>query len=264
MQDFCETIDHGRRLRRVQRRVSDRRVLTRIRQWLTVGVVEEGRGPAPPQGPPPGGVLRPLLATIDLHVLESWWEERHAGVGRLSRDADELVVVCRTPQQAVAAQKIIGRLLEWLKLKRHPDKTRVVGRADEGVDVLGVHCHKQPSKRTRRRVPSAWPSGKARRGGRAQIRPQTERCRLRGDLADLVAGLHRVIRGWRTYVRVGTSTKQLADLDRYVRLRLWIFLRQRQGPRGHVRPEGYAAWLRRSGLERVSPPGWGHVPPCMP
>jgi hypothetical protein len=102
------------------------------------------------------------------------------------------------------------------------------------------------------------------RGVRAKIRPQTERCRLRGDLAALVAGLHRVIRGWRTYFRVGNSTKKRAELDRYVGLRLWIFLRKRQGPRGHVRPEGYAAWLRRRGLERFSPPGWGPVQPCLP
>jgi hypothetical protein len=136
--------------------------------------------------------------------------------------------------------------------------------ADEGFDFLGFHFHKKPSKRTRRLVPYAWPSGKAMRGMRAKIRQQTERCRLRVDLAELVAGLNRVIRGWRNYFRVGNSTKKLADLDRYVWLRLWIFLRKRQGPRGHLRPEGYAAWLRRSGLERFYPTGWGHVQPCMP
>jgi RNA-directed DNA polymerase len=264
IQDFFDTIDHGRLLRLVQRRVSDRRVLKLIRQWLTVGVVEEGRWQATPKGTPQGGVISPLLANIYLHVLDSWWEERHAGVGRLYRYADDLVVVCRTQQQAVAAQKIIGRILEWLKLKLHPDKTRLVGMADEGFDFLGFHFHKKPSKRTRRLVPYAWPSGKAMRGVRAKIRQQTERCRLRVDLAELVAGLNRVIRGWRNYFRVGNSTKKLADLDRYVRLRLWIFLRKRQGPRGHLRPEGYAAWLRRSGLERFYPTGWGHVQPCMP
>jgi group II intron reverse transcriptase/maturase len=153
MQDFFDTIDHGRRLRLVPRRVSDRRVLKRIRQWRTVGVVEDGRWQATPKGTPQGGVISPLLATIYLHVLESWWEERHAGVGRLYRYADDLVVVCRTPQQAVAAQEIIGRLLEGLQLKLHPDKTRVVGMADDGVDFLGFQFHKKPSKRTRRLVP---------------------------------------------------------------------------------------------------------------
>jgi RNA-directed DNA polymerase len=110
----------------------------------------------------PRAVLRPTL-----HVRDSWWEERHAGVGRLYRYADDLVVVCRTQQQAVAAQELIGRILEWWKLKLHPDKTRWVGMADDGLDFRGFHVHKKPSKRTRRLVPYAWPSGKAMRGGGA-------------------------------------------------------------------------------------------------
>ena len=130
IQDFFDTIDHGRLLRLGQRRVSDRRVLKRIRQWLPVGGVEEGRWQATPQGTPPGGVISPWLATISRHVLDRWWEERQAGVGRLDRDADDLVVVGRTPQQAVEAQEILGRLLAWLKRRRHPDKTRLVGMAD--------------------------------------------------------------------------------------------------------------------------------------
>lgn len=264
IQDFFDTIDHGQLLRLVRRRVSDRRVLKLIRQWLTVGVVEDGRWQATPKGTPQGGVISPLLANIYLHVLDSWWEERHAGVGRLYRYADDLVVVCRTQQQAVAAREIIGRILEWLKVKLHPDKTRLVRMADDGFDFLGFHFHKKPSKRTRRLVPYAWPSGKAMRGVRAKIRQQTERCRLRVDLAELVTGLNRVIRGWRNYFRVGNSTKKLAELDRYVWLRLWSFLRKRQGPRGHLQPEGYRAWLRRSGLERFYPTGWGHIQPCMP
>jgi hypothetical protein len=264
IQDVVDPIAHGRRLRLVQRRVSERRGLNLLRPWLTVGVVEEGRGQAPPPGTPPGGVLRPRLAHIDLHGLESWWEARQAGVGRLSRDADDLVVVCRPQPPAGAAPQSIGRILEWVKLTLHPDKTRVVGMADAGVDFRGCPCPKQPAKRTRRLVPYAWPSGKARRGVRAQIRPQTARCRRRVARAALVAGLNRVLRGGRTYVRVGHATQKLADRARYVRRRRWIFRRNRQGRRGHWRPEGEAAWLRRSGLARFSPTGWGHVQPCMP
>lgn len=74
-------------------------------------------------------------------------------MGRLDRDADDRVVVCRTQPQAGEAREIIGRLLERLQLTRHPDQTRVVGMADEGCDFLGVHVHKTPSQRTRRLVP---------------------------------------------------------------------------------------------------------------
>ena len=102
------------------------------------------------------------------------------------------------------------------------------------------------------------------RAGRAKIRQQTERGRLRVDLAQLVQGLNPVIRGWRNYFRVGHSMQKLAELARYAGLRLWLFLRKRQGPRGNLRPAGYAAWLRRRGLEHFYPTGRGRVQPCMP
>jgi hypothetical protein len=51
------------------------------------------------------------------------------------------------------------------------------------------------------------------------------------------------------------STKKLADLDRYVWLRLWRFLKKRQGARGRLYPAAFAAWERRSGLAHFYPTG---------
>ena len=55
---------------------------------------------------------------------------------------------------------------------------------------------------------------------REKIRQQTERTRLRVDLGELVGVLNRIIKGWRAYFAIGNSTKKLADLDRFVWLRL--------------------------------------------
>jgi hypothetical protein len=165
---FFATLDPGQRLRRVPPRVSDRRVLPRIRQGLTGGVVEAGRGPAPSTGTPQGGVLSPRLATLAVPVLDRGWEERSAGGGRLARAASDVVVVCRTRPQATEAREIMGRLLAWLQLTRPPDKTRVGGRGEAGGAVRGVQFHQKPSPRTRRLAPYAWPRGKALRGGACQ------------------------------------------------------------------------------------------------
>jgi hypothetical protein len=99
---------------------------------------------------------------------------------------------------------------------------------------------------------------------REKIRRQTERTRLRVELGELVDTLNRVIRGRRAYFSIGNSTKKLPDPDRYVRLRLWRFLRKRQGPRGHLRPEAFAAWERRSGLMYFYPTGRRALQTRMP
>ena len=49
---------------------------------------------------------------------------------------------------------------------------------------------------------------------RSPIREQTERRGLKETLTARGAKLNPIIRGWRTYVRVGNSTKKLQDLDR--------------------------------------------------
>ena len=264
IESFFDNVDHGILQGLVRRRISDRRVLKLIDQWLRAGVVIDGQRHATRCGVPQGGVISPLLANIYLHTLDRWWSDRHAGIGQLHRYCDDFVVICRSREAAVQALDLIAGFLERLRLRLHPGKTRVAASGQTGFDFLGFHFHKLPSRRTGRPWPYAWPSQKAMSSVRAKIRQQTERTRLRVPLTDLVSDLNRLIVGWRSYFSIGNSTKKLTDLDRYVWYRLWRFLAKRQGSHGRLTSTGFAVWMRRSGLARFYPKGRCGLRLCMP
>jgi RNA-directed DNA polymerase len=233
---FFDRIDHAKLLEVMARRISDRRMLKLLRQWLEAGVLEDGEIRPPEQGVPQGGVISPLLANVVLHELDRLWEDHSRQLGQLVRYADDFVIVCRTEDAAREGLRRVREILTDLGLTLHPDKTRVVDVRDgqHGFDFLGFHHQKVESWRWRgKRYLHQWPNRRATQRVRARINALTApRSRLKEPVRSIVTELNRVLHGWGAYFRVGNAGQTFRHLDEYVRERLSLFLQKKAGRSG--------------------------------
>lgn len=250
IQDFFGQIDPDRLMERVSLRVSDRRVLKLLRQWLRAGVMEEGSVRQPSLGTPQGGVISPLLSNIYLHVLDEVWTREHVHLGQLVRYADDFVIQCESAEACEEAEQRVREILEGLGLALHPGKTRRVDLTEgrEGFDFLGCHLHKRISGRlleqgVRRYYLHRWPSERSMKRVRQRVKERTgkNRCGVR-DVRVLIRDLNPVLRGWGSYFRTGNAAKKFNQLDTYVWRRLHRFLMKRKGR--NLRAGEANAWNR--------------------
>ena len=229
LRQFFDTIEQEKLIDLIAEEISDGRVLQLVRDMLRAGVMEEGSWRATLTGVPQGGVASPLWSNVFLTPFD----RRMAEEGfRLTRWADDFVVLCQTREEAQRALAIAARFLrEDLGVELHAQKTRIV-HVSQGFEFLGYKVkqgtgHRLPaSKRRGRPHPQnlyAIPREKSVQRFQEQIRSLTRR-KAPLKLREVIERINPVIRGWGHFYRKADVKRLFHRLDRWIEHRIYSFL----------------------------------------
>jgi group II intron reverse transcriptase/maturase len=184
-----EAIPHDGLRSAIEEWIVDRHLLKLLRAMLRAGVLEDGSVKRSGSGTPQGGVISRVLANVYLHRLDRQWARR--GTGVLIRYADDLVVMCKTKQEAENALTALSAILADLGLALKNAKTSIVHLREggEGFDFLGFH-HSYVRGNTPRSKHLTflvrWPSREAMQHARQRVREITARERLLLPVEEIV------------------------------------------------------------------------------
>lgn len=212
---FFDTVDHKLLMKALNEEIADGTLLDLIERFLKSSVMKDGRLEATHEGVPQGGVISPLLANIYLHCFDSVMAERGY---RLVRYCDDFVIFTKLGRKAERALQVTKEILEdKLKLKLHPQKTRIAHAHYDGFEFLGC-LFKSGYIR---------PKNKSIESFKDKVRHITRRQQPR-KFDMIIERLNPVVRGWGNYFRYGNVNKLYQRLDEWMRMRLRSFLEKKR------------------------------------
>jgi len=184
-----------------------------VGRWLRAPVERpDGTQMERTKGTPQGGVASPLLANLFLHYAYDLWMQRTYPGIRFERYADDVLVHCRSEEEARSVLEAIRSRLADCDLELHPMKTRIVYCKDDDrtgeydqikFDFLGYTFQPRRAKnRWGKYFVSFLPaiSAKAAKTIRQTIRHwRMASTRNNQHLEDLARLTNPIVRGWMNY-----------------------------------------------------------------
>jgi RNA-directed DNA polymerase len=228
LKSYFDTIPWGPLVRRVEEKVSDGRVIEILQQYLKQEVMDGMESGTPEGGTPQGAIISPLLANIYLDPLDHAMAQ---GGYEMVRYADDLVILCRSEAEAVAALEKVRAWTAQAGLTLHPVKTRIVNAEEKGgFDFLGYHFERGMK----------WPRKKSLDKFKDTIRAKTRRTHGH-SLQVIIADVNRTAKGWFEYFKQ-SKPNTFPVLDGWIRMRIRSILRKRSGHRGRGRGSDHQRW----------------------
>lgn len=206
---FFDNIDHELMMKAVIKHTQEPWILLYVRRWLEAPSQEvDGAITKRTKGTPQGGVISPLLANIFLHYAFDEWMKRNYIVNPFERYADDIVVHCKTEEDAIKLKEAIEvRLLEC-KLELHTDKTKIIYCKDvsrkgsslhEKFDFLGYTFRPRSAMNKHGKLFVSFSpaiSDKKKKEARGKIKELMKKVRPTGTLIEFVHVINPVVTGW--------------------------------------------------------------------
>ena len=217
LKSYFDTIPHDLLIKELRKYVADNQVIGLVEKFLQAEIVDEKDRWIPQTGVPQGAIISPLLSNLYLNDLDHFM----AGQGyQMTRYADDLVIQCRTREEAESALALVSDWITERGLLLHPTKTKIVHVDEEGFEFLGYRFIKH----------RRFPRPKSLAKFKDTIRSKTKRNNGQ-SLQAIIADLNRTLRGWYEYFKHSWKTT-FPDLDGWVRMRLRSILRRRSKRKG--------------------------------
>jgi len=207
LQAYFDSIPHEKLMAKVEKRISDGRIIKMLLMWLKQEIIDECKNWVPTAGSPQGAVISPLLSNIYLHDLDV--AITNAGY-KMIRYADDFVILTRSRKEAEEALTLVQAWVAEHELILHPEKTHLGNCMveGEGFEFLGYRFE----------AGTSWVRRKSIQKFRDRIRELTSRVGGKA-IHEVIAKLNPVLRGWCNYFK-GVTKYTLGTFDSFVRRRL--------------------------------------------
>ena len=227
LKSYFDTIPHDRLMVLMGQKVSDGRVLTLLEMFLKQNILDDLQEWTPETGSPQGAVISPLLSNVYLNPLDHLMAQKGF---EMVRYADDIVILCRSPEEANQALAAVQEWTAAAGLVLHPTKTRIVDAKEDPFEFLGYRFEKD----------KRFPRAKSLKKLKDTIREKTKRTSGK-CLRAIIGELNPTLRGWFGYFKHSYKTTFI-DLDGWVRMRLRSILRKRKGRQGPGRGSDHQLW----------------------
>jgi RNA-directed DNA polymerase len=209
---FFDRIDHKLMLHAVRKHTESKWLPLYIERWLKAPAInQDGKQIERKSGTPQGGVASPLLANIFLHhAFDMWMAQEYPRIP-FERYADDIVVHCRSKQQAVFIHGQIEQRLAKCKLQLNTEKTKIVYCRDsnrtqsyehQSFDFLGFTFRPRTAMNNRNEHFVSFAPAISRKAAKtivAEIRKWHIHSMSEKHIDDLSRMYNPMVRGWVNY-----------------------------------------------------------------